>query len=262
VRQWKSYGAFSIDKCVKLLYIDAHINFDCAQITSIEAFVAQKGAYMPSRQDWVPAPEEKLIELMAVWQDKLANATLQYTYSWPADECTAVRSALTAFTNARAEYQAAPTGANRTEKDEMKKAAIDAMRKFARERVRNNPKMNDGQKQELGVTVSDKEPSPVPGPDAGPEGEADISAKSPGVVKVRYLGAKPYGVDRVEIAWLVSDTMIDSPDQLTYHETFSRNPWEHTFGHGDRGKKMYYSLRYLTREGASSWSEVREVVIP
>jgi hypothetical protein len=102
----------------------------------------------------------------------------------------------------------------------------------------------------------------VPVPDAGPEGEADISAKSPGVVKVRYLGAKPYGVDRVEIAWSVSDTVIDSPDQLTNHETFSRNPWVHTFGHGDRAKKLYYSLRYLTKEGASNWSEVREVVIP
>jgi hypothetical protein len=120
--------------------------------------------------------------------------------------------------------------------------------------------MNDGQKGELGVTVSDKEPSPVP--DAGPDSEPVISAREPGVVKVRYLGAKPYGVDRVEIAWSVSDTVIDSSDMLSSHETFPRNPWEHTFGHEDRAKKMYYSLRYLTKEGASHWSDVQEVVIP
>jgi hypothetical protein len=29
------------------------------------------------------------------------------------------------------------------------------MRKFARERIRNNPQMNDGQKEEMGITVPD-----------------------------------------------------------------------------------------------------------
>ncbi|MDR3114078.1 MAG: hypothetical protein LBU25_00990 [Treponema sp.] len=217
---------------------------------------------MANRMDWIPTQEAKLVDLMATWQTKLADGALQTAYAWPAEECTPTKALMTAFTESRAAYQAAPTTANRTEKDELKKAAIDAIRKFARERIRNNGKMNDGQKQELGVTVSDKEPSPVPVPDAGPESEAEISAKSPGVVKVRYLGAKPYGVDRIEIGWSISEAVIDSPDQLANHETFSRNPWEHTFGHGDRAKKLYYSLRYLTKEGASNWSEVREVVVP
>jgi hypothetical protein len=65
------------------------------------------------------------------------------------------------------------------------------------------------------------------------------------VAKMRIVD----GVDRIEIGWSISDTVIDSPDQLANHETFSRNPWGHTFGHGDRAKKMYYSLRYLTKEG-------------
>jgi hypothetical protein len=163
---------------------------------------------------------------------------------------------------ARAAYRAAPTKPNRTEKDELKGAAIEAMRKFARERIRNNAKMNDGQKLDMHVTVQDKEPSPVPTPDLGPEAEAFINAREPGVVKVRYLGAKPYGVDRVEIAWTISAAPVDSPDQLTNNETFSRNPWERTFHSSERGGKLYYSLRYLTREGASHWSDVREVVIP
>jgi hypothetical protein len=212
--------------------------------------------------DWIPTQEEKLVDLMAVWQVKLADTALQTAYEWPADECILTKAAFTAFTDARTAYQAAPTKANRTEKDELKKAAVDAMRKFARERIRNNGKMNDGQKQDMGVTVSDREPSPVPVPDAGPDSEAVISAREPGVVKVRYLGAKPYGVDRVEIAWSVSEIVIDSPDQLANHETFSRNPWERTFPAAERAKKMYYSLRYLTKEGASHWSDVREVVIP
>jgi hypothetical protein len=217
---------------------------------------------MASRVDWIPTQEEKLLELMAVWQTKLADTALQTAYLWPADECDRTKTAFTAFSDARSAYQAAPTKANRTEKDELKKAAVDAMRKFARERIRNNSKMTDGQKQDMGVTVSDREPSPVPVPDAGPDSEAVISAREPGVVKARYLGAKPYGVDRVEIAWSVSETIIDSPDLLANNDTFSRNPWERTFSAAERGKKMYYSLRYLTKEGASHWSDVREVIIP
>jgi hypothetical protein len=212
--------------------------------------------------DWIPKREEELAVLMGLWQSKLADGALQTAYGWPIEECTQTVAAIGAFLGARTAYTAAPTKANHIEKEELKAAAVATMRKFARERIRNNSKMNDGQKQELGVTVADKEPSPVPVPDAGPEGEAEISAKSPGVVKVRYLGAKPYGVDRVEIAWVLSDNPVDSPDLLTNKETFSRNPWEHIFGHDDRGKKMYYSLRYLTKEGASHWSDVREVVIP
>jgi hypothetical protein len=212
--------------------------------------------------DWIPTQEDKLAELMMNWQGKLADVTLQGDYGWVAAECTETAAAIAAFLNARTAYQAAPTKANHTEKEEFKKSAVEAMRKFARERVRNNPKMNDGQRQDMGVNVADHEPSPVQPPDEGPDGEAEISAKSPGVVKVRYLGAKPYGVDRVEIAWNFSAGPVDSPDLLTNKETFSRNPWEHTFGHDDRGKKMYYSLRYLTKEGESHWSDVREVIVP
>jgi hypothetical protein len=217
---------------------------------------------MASHKDWVPSQEEKLIELLTNWLALLTDPALQAAYGWPAEECALTLAAFTAFINGRTAYQAVPTKANYTAKEELRKAALAALRKFARERIRNNSKMNNGQKQELGVMVADSEPSPVPVPDAGPDSEAIISAREPGVVKVRYLKAKPYGVDRIEIAWLVSDTVIDSPDQLTNHDTFSRNPWEHTFAAADRAKKLYYSLRYLTREGASHWSEVREVIIP
>jgi hypothetical protein len=78
----------------------------------------------------------------------------------------------------------------------------------------------------------------------------------------RYLGAKPYSVDRIEIAWTVSTTPIGSPDQLTHNDTFSRNPWERAFPAEERSKKRYYALRYLAREGKSHWSDVRDVVIP
>jgi hypothetical protein len=207
-----------VNKCVKIFDLDAPINKNRVN-------GARKGAgIMASRMDWVPAQEEKLAGLMDIWLKKLPVTALQTAYGWPAKECTAATAAFTAFFAARTAYQAAPTKANHTEKEEQKKAAVGALRKFARERIRNNSAMTDAQKQELGITVADPEPSPVPVPDAGPDSEAVINAREPGVVKVRYLGAKPYGVERVEIAFSLSETAIDSPDQLTTHEPLSRNP--------------------------------------
>jgi hypothetical protein len=217
---------------------------------------------MAKRMGWIPTQEENLLVLILIWRKKLPDATLQVLYAWVAAECTQTSSVLEAFINAREAYLAVPTNANWTEKTERKKAAIEAMRKFARERIRNNSAMSDAQKQELGVTVPDKEHSPVSVPDAGPESEGVINAREPGVVKVRYLGRKPYGVDWVEIVWSVSDTEIDSPDKLEKNDTFSRNPWERIFDSEERGKRLYYSLRYRTKERASHWSSVRELIIP
>jgi hypothetical protein len=98
-----------------------------------DAYIAWKGADMANRLDWIPTQEEKLVDLMAVWQVKLTDTALQAAYDWPADECARTGASFTAFTGTRMAYQAASTKANRTEKDEVKKAAVDAIRKFVRE---------------------------------------------------------------------------------------------------------------------------------
>ena len=216
---------------------------------------------MSNNRSWIPRREDAQVDLMAIWQVKLPNTTLQTAYGGVAAECTATVATITAFLNARTAYQAAPTKGNHDLKEEARKTALDAMRKFARERIRFNSKMNIAQKEEMGMLPPDPEPTPVPVPTKGPASAAETDALVPGVVKVRYIGAKPYGVDRVEIAWAVSDTPIDQPELLHDKETFSRNPWTHVFGDA-RGKKMFYSLRYLTREGAGPWADVREVIVP
>jgi hypothetical protein len=224
---------------------------------------ARKGKKMNKRvSDWVPSVEETLLELMTLWHSELGNAALQTAYGWPAAECAATVAELVNFSSARAAYQAAPTKSNHVDKEAHKKTAVEAMRKFARERIRNNNLMTDAQRTLMGVPAPDKEPSPIPVPNEGPASRAETNPQMPGVVKIRYLGAKPYGVDRVEIAWSVSETPIEAPDLLTHSDSFPKNPWEHHFPAAERGKKVYYSLRYLTREGKSNWSGVNEVIIP
>jgi hypothetical protein len=198
---------------------------------------------MGSSRDWIPSREEALASLMAIWKTKLSDTSTQSAYGWTAAECTPVTTAITTFTTARTAYQASPTKINADTKTATKKAAVEALRKFARERIRYNTKMTVAQREELGIFPADPVPTPVPVPDKGPDSTAEISADLPGVVKVRYHGAKPYGVDWVDIAWGVLDAPVADAEDLPHVESFSRNPWEHTFVHEDRHRNLHYVSR-------------------
>ncbi|MDR2093779.1 MAG: hypothetical protein LBP58_10805 [Azoarcus sp.] len=214
-------------------------------------------------KSWIPSREGDLVNLMAIWQVKLANASLQTAYGWVAAECTATIATITTFLTARTTYQATPTPPNRFIKESARKAAIAAMRKFAAERIRSNSKMNEGQRAELGVPTRDPEPTPVPVPEDGPESRAETSAHRPGEVKVKYEGAKPYGVVTVDVAYGVLDAPPESAEALPHRDSFTHNPWVYTAGHGERGRKFYYALRWHTNEGVSAWTELSgEVIIP
>jgi len=217
---------------------------------------------MAKGTDWLPHGEAQLAPLMAFWRTKLSNTAVRADFNWDMDDCVPVITAITAFLDALEAYKTSPTNGNRILKDDLKAAAAAEMRIFARKDIRFNPLMNTAQKLEYGVREADREPTPIHAPVEGPDSEAALDSKTPGVLSIRYKGAKPYGVDRIEIAYKLSNEMLDSPDQLTEKETFPHNPWEHTFPHEDRGKKLYYALRYLAKENTSRWSEVKETFVP
>jgi len=217
---------------------------------------------MAAKKDWIPRKESELVPLMTFWRTQLGQLTVRNDFGWDMDDCYPVIAAITAFFDALDAYKAAPTNGNREYKDDLKAAAVEKMRAFARTDIRFNKIMTVPQKREYGVREADTEPTPIAPPAAGPESEIAIDARMPGVVRISYRDAKPYGVDRIEIAYSVSETPIESPALLTQKDSFTRNPWEHTFTPGERRKKLYYALRYLVKNTGSAWSPVEEAVIP
>jgi hypothetical protein len=213
--------------------------------------------------DWIPHKELELVDLINAWIRIVGDSAKQALYGWDGTTCTALIADLVGFLNARETYREAPTTANRLLKDEAKAYAIDKMRVFARESVRFNPKMNEAQTHELGVSAQDTEPSPVVIPRDGPHGEAKTSQHRPGVVELYYEEPKPAGVERVEAATGISEEIPKGADKLTVIHTFSRNPLELTFPSEDRGKLFHFGLRYLgTNNQASDWTPIQSVVIP
>jgi hypothetical protein len=212
--------------------------------------------------DWIPHKELELVDLINTWIFIIGNTANQALYGWDNTVCTTLIADLVSFLGAREAYHETPTTRKKDEKNEAMAYGIDKMRVFARESIRFNQLMTDAQKHELGVSAQDTEPSPVIIPRLGPASSASISAKDPGVVYIRYLGAKPEGVERIEIAHAFLDAPPGNITLLTGRESFTQNPWRGDFPL-DRNKPLYYSLRYLgAHNQASDWSAIEEVTVP
>jgi hypothetical protein len=75
--------------------------------------------------------------------------------------------------------------------------------------------------------------------------------------------AKPAGVHGAEIVWAVLDTPPDDWEQLTHSMFCTRTPLRLTFNGHDRGKTLYYVLRWVNTRGEKGpWSGIQSVIIP
>ncbi|MDR0702362.1 MAG: hypothetical protein LBF61_08165 [Azoarcus sp.] len=238
---------------------------------------------MALNKDWLPTTEDGLIKLMAVWSTKLANASLQTAYGWVATECTSTIATITAFNTAYATYHTTPTETNRIAKDDVKKAAIAAMRKFAAERIRFNAKMTPAQRKELGVRTRDTEPTPIPPPSA--QAEADITWPARHTLKLAlravpgtppgphhsdygyriYYGVMPPGGASVEAATGPKRELMKAPvsgDELPHSRFTRRQSDTFDFEQADSGKTAYFCIRFENAKGEPGpWGPMLSAVI-
>jgi hypothetical protein len=107
-------------------------------------------------------------------------------------------------------------------------------------------------------------PSP---PDTVIEATSDTSKI--GIVGINFRDknekgtAKPKGVRGAEIAWAILDTPPTDWSQLIHSAFDTRTPAELTFSGNDRGKILYYALRWENNIGQKGpWSEIYSAIIP
>jgi hypothetical protein len=75
--------------------------------------------------------------------------------------------------------------------------------------------------------------------------------------------AKPKGVRGAEIAWAILDTPPTDWSELIHSAFDTRTPAELTFSGNDRGKTLYYALRWENNVGQKGpWSEIYSAIIP
>ncbi|MDR1330894.1 MAG: hypothetical protein LBK07_02195, partial [Tannerella sp.] len=109
---------------------------------------------------------------------------------------------------------------------------------------------------------------PVPGPSSLVD--CEIELVGPGVIHIHWFNkgaarsrAKPYGMRGVEVRLAILDAPPVDWDELLDSRFDTRSPLKLTFTGADRGKTLYFALRWENTTGVKGdWSEIYSARIP
>jgi hypothetical protein len=198
-------------------------------------------------------------------EGKCAGSTPEWTHI-PQAARTEMAEAYTAWAAAFAKTSGPHTPVDTEAKNDAKNAAKQRIRRFVNQYLRYPP-VTDEDRTAIGVPNHDTKPTPIPAPEDIPETAA--ATPLPRVLRFsfRRLGAKrwgkPEGVHGMELAWVIADTPPKETEELIHSAFSTRSPLELTFKESERGKRVYYAVRWETgtvKKG--KFSEIFNAVIP
>jgi hypothetical protein len=151
-------------------------------------------------------------------------------------------------------------------KNEKRKAYEKVLRMLIR-MLESDPLVSDDDRRAMGITIPDVIPTPVKPPETYPEFIIDTSTIRCLTVLFWDLGskskAKPHGVHGAEICWAILDHQPLLVDELVHSGFCIRSPFKLTFDETDRGKAVYFCLRWENTRGEKGpWSEIVMAIIP
>jgi hypothetical protein len=151
-------------------------------------------------------------------------------------------------------------------KNDAKKAAKAIIRPFVNQYLRYLP-VTDEDRTAMGIPNHDSHPTPTPRPEDIPEVEAQTP--KPRTLRFRFRRAnmkrwgKPDDVHGMELVWLISDTPPVKVAELVHSSFATRSPLELVFEEDQRGKRLYYAVRWETgtvKKG--EFSDIYSAIIP
>jgi hypothetical protein len=75
--------------------------------------------------------------------------------------------------------------------------------------------------------------------------------------------AKPPGVHSIELKWYMCEEKPVSVDELIYSIISTRTPIRFEFKESDRGKRIYFCLRWMNTRGEKGpWGNIEYTVVP
>ena len=219
----------------------------------------QKRDYIPTMFGELASFLTNLLNLVSAAQSRLgisaaALAALQ----------TAINEFLAA--NAIADHPSA-TNVDRQNRKDAAEVAKAVTRDFVNLNLRFNHAVTNGDRQDMGLTIPDHNPTPVPKPTTIPEAKVRLTGQAVIEIHFRDEGAdnksKPAGVHGAEIAWAILDTPPVNWDELIHSSFATHTPLELTFLGEQRGKTLYFALRWeSTRGEKGKWSPIQNAIIP
>lgn len=127
--------------------------------------------------------------------------------------------------------------------------------------IRNNGGVSNVSKVNVGVTVPDLTPTPVPPPVTSPA--LVLMAATPGLHQLQFrdslsplLKRKPAGVIGLELFRAIGTVAATDPAQASYLSTITKTPFVVSTPPADAGKRAVYFARWATRSGPGGVAQV------
>jgi hypothetical protein len=220
-----------------------------------------------SNSDFIPSRDADF----SLWTDNFFTYLTgnRERFNIPAEPVNALQLLESDWIN---KYAIAETPATRTkttirEKTEARDALVKHLRPFIKEYLTFNHAVTDADRDNMGLPIYKTTRTPVVIPTTIPEFWADTSVIRRLTVHFRdngsRSGAKPAGVHGVEIRWCILGVPPASIDELIHSAFDTRSPFALDFEESDRGKSVYFCLRWENSKGEKGpWSEIVMSIIP
>jgi hypothetical protein len=137
-----------------------------------------------------------------------------------------------------------------------------------KEFLTNNHAVTNGDRDAMGLPIPKTTRTPAEVAKTYPDFDIDSSV-------IRWLTihffdqgkqkskAKPPGQHGAEIGWVISETPIVNTDELAHSAFDTRTPFSLEFRGDERGKTVYFALRWENTRGEKGpWSEIQSAIIP
>jgi hypothetical protein len=217
---------------------------------------------------YIPRPDAGFDD----WQLNLTVKVAPKAPAWniPSDAVADLQAVKATWTTAYAAFLNPATRSPLIVQDKQKarKAYEKALRKFVKYYLANNPALTDHDLKDLGLTVPSDTRTPVPVATDYPACTVDTSMV--GHVTFHFYDkdgehkrAKPEGQHGAELGWAILDAPTVEWDDLSHSAFDTHTPLTLSFAGHDRGKTLYYALRWENMRGAKGpWSPIAAVIVP
>ncbi|WP_043588009.1 hypothetical protein [Geminisphaera colitermitum] len=141
------------------------------------------------------------------------------------------------------------------------------IRAVVRQYITYNDQASDADRISLGLPIHKESRTPAPVPTTYPDYTIDTSVIRQLTIyfhdQNKTNKAKPAGTHGAEILWAIRDTPPTSIEDLTRSGFDTHSPFTLTFDENQRGKIVYFCLRWENTRGLKGpWSEIGSAIIP
>jgi hypothetical protein len=217
--------------------------------------------------DFIPKPEAQFHN----WQNILMTYFAGYYSTWgvPPVAWTELCSSQADYNT---KYAAAENPATRTSvavlaRQEARQTYETRLRSVLKAFVTYNPAVTDEDRRNMGLPIHKTTHTPAPVAATYPDFDVDSSVIRRLTIHFYDQGskskAKPEGQHGAEITWGISETPIVNVADFTHSSFDTRSPFTLEFTGEQRGKTVYFCLRWENTRGEKGpWSEIVSAIVP